>query len=77
MLSGGFAESRKRKIDDAARGDGQYYRVAINDSTADTIGRILRFVYTCNSTEDAKSALVELRQVGQQCRSMLTMMEMR
>ena len=41
----------------------QHYRVAINDSTAATIGRIFRFVYTCNSTEDAKSVLVELRQV--------------
>ena len=55
--------AEKRKIDVAARGDGQYYRVAINDSTAATIGRIFRFVYTCNSTEDAKSVLVELRQV--------------
>lgn len=53
MLSGSFAESRKRKFDDMARGGSQHYSVAVQDSNADTMKQILRFIYT----DDAKSAL--------------------
>lgn len=46
MLSGSFAESRKRKSGDMANDDSRRYNIAIHDSSADAMKQVLKFIYT-------------------------------